>query len=88
MEEKRSQSLEDMLAEVDEECRRLEALVLEIHEKLVYTDASFPMAPSGDPKELWNGNIANIVIMKCMHDSYYLGRIQQWLAAQTLHESR
>lgn len=78
--EKRAEKpLDDILEEFERETDRLQELVLELPEETLVAEPAFPLAPSGDPAALWHGNIAQIVLMKCMHDHHHLGRIQQWL---------
>lgn len=86
VDKRRQQSLKAILQEFDSETARLEELVLELPEDTLTADATFPLAPAGDPAALWRASIAQTVLAKCMHDRYHLGRIQQWLA--TVRQAR
>ncbi len=71
--------LEDVLQQFERETRRLQELVLELPPPALYGEATFPLAPSGDPQQLLRGSIAMIVLGKCTHDLYHLGRIRDFL---------
>jgi hypothetical protein len=78
-ERQRPVPLEDLLEQFERETRRLQEIVLELPPPALYGEASFPLAPSGDPREPLRGSIAMIVLGKCSHDLYHLGRIRQFL---------
>lgn len=78
-EEQGPRSLEMILEEFAVETRRLQDLVLELPESTLYSPASFPLAPTGDPAFPWKGNIALIVLGKCQHDRHHLDQIEKWL---------
>lgn len=75
----RSASLVAILDQFEEETGRLQDLVLAVPEERLYAPAPSPMAPSGDPAATIQVGIAQIVLGKCMHDRYHLGRIAAWL---------
>lgn len=78
-ERQRPVPLEDILEEFERETRRLQELVLELPAPALYGEASFPLAPSGDPQQPMRGSIAMILLGKCLHDLYHLGRIHDFL---------
>jgi uncharacterized damage-inducible protein DinB len=86
VEKRAPQSLGALLQEFDQETRRLQELALELPEETLAAETDFPLAPSGDPTSLWKGNSAQIILMKCTHDRYHIGRIQQWLATVETRE--
>lgn len=79
VEKRAASSLEEILGEFDSETARLQDLVLALPPESLFAESAFPAAPTGDPAARWRGNSAQIALMKCMHDRYHLGRIQQWL---------
>lgn len=78
-ERQRPVPLEDVLEQFERETRRLQDLVLELPPPALYGEATFPLAPSGDPQQRFRGSIAMIVLGKCSHDLYHLGRIREFL---------
>ena len=78
-ERQRPVPLDDIVEEFERETRRLQELVLELPPPALYGEATFPLAPSGDPQQLLRGSIAMIVLGKCTHDLYHLGRIRDFL---------
>jgi len=79
--ERASQDLEELLDEIDRETKRLQDLVFEIPDELLYSPASFPHAPTGDPSELWRGPTAVVILGRCQHDRHHLRQIRARLAA-------
>ncbi len=71
--------LADLLQQFERETRRLQDLVLELPPPALYGEATFPLAPSGDPGQLVRGSIAIIALGKCSHDLHHLGRIREFL---------
>jgi hypothetical protein len=78
-ERQRPVPLEDVLEQFERETRRLQDLVLELPPPALYGEATFPLAPSGDPHAPLRGSIAMIVLGKCTHDLYHLARIRDFL---------
>lgn len=78
-ETRRPQTLGAIRAAFETETRRLQELVLELPPAVLYGPADFPLAPTGDPSVPFRGNVAQIVLGKCEHDSYHLGQIRRWL---------
>ena len=71
--------LAEILDQFERETRRLQDLVLTLPAPALYGEAELPLAPSGDPAQLWRGSIAQIVMGKCAHDLHHLGRIRDWM---------
>lgn len=75
----RALSLAAVLDQFEEETGRLQDLVLAVPEERLFIPAPSPLAPSGDPAATIEASIAQIVLGKCIHDRYHLGRIADWL---------
>jgi hypothetical protein len=78
-ERQRPVPLDDLVEQFLRETRRLQELVLELPPPALYGEATFPLAPSGDASQPFRGSIAMIVLGKCSHDGYHLGRIREFL---------
>ena len=81
VEKRAEKSLDEIFQEFETETTRLQDLVIELSEPALASESEFPLAPSGDPAALWRGNSAQIVLMKCVHDRYHMGRIRHWLSS-------
>jgi len=88
VEERRSLSLAEILAEYERETLRLQELVLLLPEETLAVDREFPLSPTGDPAALLRSSIGDIASMKCFHDRYHFARIRPWLEAQEAQGSR
>jgi uncharacterized damage-inducible protein DinB len=73
---RRDRTLEQIFEEFDEETGRLQDVVLELDEAVLYGSHEFPIAPSGDPSTLLRAPAAFILMAKCQHDRYHLGQIR------------
>jgi hypothetical protein len=76
---RKERSLEDIFQEFDEETARLEGLVIEMEEPVLYQPAPFPLAPSGNPAERLPVPPAFLVSGKCLHDRYHFAQIRKLL---------
>lgn len=76
-----SQTLADAFDEIDSETVRLQDLLLEMSERDLYSPATFPLAPSGDPSAKWQGPSAVIIAGKCEHDRHHIGQLRKRLAS-------
>jgi DNA-directed RNA polymerase specialized sigma24 family protein len=76
---RRDRSLEEIFREFDEETGRLQELVIEIEEPILYRPAPFPLAPSGNQKERLPLTPAFLVSGKCLHDRYHFAQIRKLL---------
>lgn len=81
VEKRAEKSLDEIFEEFETETTRLQNLVLELPDPALTSESEFPLAPSGDPAALWRGNSSQIVLMKCFHDRYHMGRIHHWLSS-------
>jgi hypothetical protein len=82
-EAQRSVPLEAILASFEADTRWIQDLVLALPEPALYGDVRLPLSPSGDPKALFTGSIAMIVLGKCQHDAHHIGRLAALLERWT-----
>jgi hypothetical protein len=64
-----------LLDAFEADTRWIQDAVLALPEPALYGEARLPLAPSGDPQALFRGSIAMIVLGKCTHDAYHMGRL-------------
>lgn len=76
---RKERSLEEIFGEFDEETKRLQNLVAEMEEGVLYQPVAFPLAPSGRPEERLPLPPAFLVSGKCLHDRYHFAQIQKLL---------
>ena len=79
VEDQRPRSLRAIRSAFEAETRRLQDLVLAMPREVLYGPTDFPLAPTGDPRIPFRGNVAQIVFGKCEHDNHHLGQIRRWL---------
>jgi Mycothiol maleylpyruvate isomerase N-terminal domain len=77
---RKGRTLEEIFREFDEETARLQELVMEMEEPVLYQPASFPLAPSGNPQERLPVPPALLVSGKCLHDRHHFAQIRKLLA--------
>jgi hypothetical protein len=77
---RRERTLEEIFREFDEETERLQDLVIEMEDPVLYQPAPFPLAPSGNPTERLPVPPAFLVSGKCLHDRYHFAQIRKLLA--------
>lgn len=75
--------LAEIFASFEDDTRWFQDQVLSLSEAALYGEARFPLSPSGDPAALFKGPIAFLVLGKCQHDLYHLGRIRELLERWT-----
>lgn len=73
---RRGEPLEAHIEEMDRETARLQELLLELPDAVLYRPAGFPFAPSGDPNERFQAPPAVVILGKCQHDRHHLGQIE------------
>jgi hypothetical protein len=78
-EQQRPLPLTALLQQFERETRLLQELVLRLPPPALYGEATLPLAPTGDRSQLFRGSIALVVLGKCSHDLYHLGRIRELL---------
>jgi hypothetical protein len=76
---RRERSLGEVFREFDEETARLQDLVMEMEEPILYQPAPFPLAPSGNPQERMPIPPALLVSGKCLHDRHHFAQIRKLL---------
>ncbi len=79
VEARRDRSLEEIFREFEEETRRLQELVIDVEEPILYRPAPFPLAPSGNPMERLPVPPAFLISGKCLHDRYHFAQIRTLL---------
>lgn len=77
--EQRQRPLRTLLDAFERDTEALRDLVAELPTAALHALHALPLAPSGDPAQRLRGNVAMLVIGKCSHDRYHLGRIAAWL---------
>ena len=77
--QRETQSLDESFDELDAETVRLQELLFEMSEQDLYGEATFPLAPSGDPAAKWKGPSAVIIAGKCEHDRHHIGQLKKRL---------
>ncbi len=76
---RKERRLEEIFLEFDDETARLQDLVVEMEEPVLYQPAPFPLAPSGNPEERLPLPPAFLVSGKCLHDRYHFAQIRKLL---------
>ncbi len=79
VESRRERSLEEIFREFDEETGRLQDLVVEMEEPVLYQPTPFPLAPSGNPVERLPAPPVMVISGKCVHDRYHFAQIRKLL---------
>ena len=74
-EAQRAVPLETLLDAFEADTRWMQDLVLALPEAALHGPVRLPLAPSGDPQALFHGSIAMLVLGKCQHDAYHIGRL-------------
>ena len=77
--QRETQSLDESFDELDVETVRLQELLFEMSEQDLYGQATFPLAPSGDPAAKWKGPSTVIIAGKCEHDRHHIGQLRKRL---------
>ena len=74
----RSQSLEELVGEIEHETVRFQDLLYEIDVPTLVTEHPIGIAPTGAPEKPWIRSIAGLVEMRCIHERHHMNRIIQW----------
>jgi uncharacterized damage-inducible protein DinB len=77
---RRSQSLDEAFRELDTATARVQELALSLPEDVLFTAAELPQTPDGRPESRWRTRLADLMLMKCWHDRYHLGRLRDLLS--------
>ena len=76
---RRPQSLDDSFRELDTATARIQQLALSLPEDVLFTPAELPQTPDGRSQSRWRTPLADLMMMKCWHDRYHLGRLREIL---------
>src|SRR4030095_6820680 len=79
---RRSQSLDELVGEIERETVRFQDLLYEIDIPTLITERPIGIAPTGAPGQPWIRSIAGLVDMRCFHDRHHMHRIIQWKRAR------
>jgi hypothetical protein len=79
---RRSQSLDELVGEIERETVRFQDLLYEIDTPTLITEHPIGIAPTGVPGQPWIRSIAGLVDMRCFHDRHHMNRIIQWKRAR------
>jgi hypothetical protein len=79
---RRSQSLDELVGEIERETVRFQDLLYEIDIPTLITERPIGIAPTGAPGQPWIRSIAGLVDMRCFHDRHHMNRIIQWKRAR------
>ena len=78
VEMRRSQSLEELISEIERETVRFQDLLFEVGISELSTERPIGIAPTAAPRRPWIRSIAGLVEMRCIHDRHHINRILQW----------
>jgi uncharacterized damage-inducible protein DinB len=76
---RRSQSLDEAFRELDAATARMQELALSLSEDALFSAAELPQTPDGRSESRWRTRLADLMLMKCWHDRYHLGRLRDLL---------
>ena len=76
---RRVQSLDDSFRELDMATERIQDLALSLPDDVLFTPAELPQTPDGRSESRWRTPLADLMLMKCWHDRYHLGRLHEIL---------
>src|SRR5262245_17226590 len=79
---RRSQSLQELLGEIERETVRLQALLFEVGIPVLLTERPIGIAATAAPGQPWIRSIAGLVEMRCFHERHHMTRIIQWRRAK------
>ena len=79
---RRSQSLAELVGEIERETVRLQDLLFEVGIHLLLTERPIGIAATATPGQPWIRSIAGLVEMRCFHERHHITRIIQWRRAK------
>jgi hypothetical protein len=82
VEMRRSQSLEELVGEIERETVRFQDLLYEVDIPTLSTERPIGIAPAAAPGQPWIRSIAGLVEMRCIHERHHMTRIIQWKRAK------
>jgi hypothetical protein len=81
-ERRRDATLDALCREFDAETVRLQDLALSLPDDVLFAVAELPQTPDGATASRWRRRPADLMLMKCWHDRYHIGRLRQLLDLQ------
>ena len=78
VEQRRPQSLEDLINEIEKETARFQDLLFAIDIAVLLTERPIGIVSAAAPGDHWIRSIAGLVGMRCFHDRHHIDRILQW----------
>jgi hypothetical protein len=82
VEVRRSQSLEELVGEIERETVRFQDLLFEVGIPALLTERPIGIARAAAPGQPWIRSIAGLVEMRCFHERHHMTRITQWKRAR------
>jgi hypothetical protein len=82
VEMRRSQSLEELVGEIERETVRFQDLLFEVGIPALLTERPIGIAATAAPGQPWIRSIAGLVEMRCIHERHHMNRIIQWKRAK------
>src|SRR5262245_20633918 len=79
---RRSQSLEELVGEIERETVRFQDLLFEVGIPALLTERPTGIAATAAPGQPWIRSIAGLVEMRCFHERHHMTRIIQWRRAK------
>jgi len=79
---RRSQSLEELVREIERETVRFQDLLYAVDIPGLLTDRPIGIAATAAPGRPWIRSIGGLVDMRCFHDRHHMNRIIQWKRAK------
>lgn len=75
---RRDWPLELLTAEIEEQTTRLQDLIFQLNEPVLFTEHRLGIAMASSPDNPWIRSIAGIVGMRSFHDRHHINRIGKW----------
>ena len=82
VEMRRSQSLEELISEIERETVRFQELLDAVDTPALSTERPIGIASAAAPERPWIRSIAALVEMRCFHERHHMNRIIQWKRAK------
>jgi hypothetical protein len=76
---RRDLPLDACFRELNTETGRIQDLALTLTDAALFAVAELPQTPDGRPENRWRTRLADLMLMKCWHDRYHLGRLREVL---------
>jgi len=82
VEMRRSQSLEELISEIDRETVRFQDRLFEVAIPALLTERPIGIVAAAAPGQPWIRSIAGLVEMRCFHERHHMTRIIQWKSSK------